>query len=144
MFRSLKKKFNQQGSFLIEVLISVMILSVGLTSVIRSYMTSLKALVYAQEYTIAAFLLENKLTRFVQQGFVDVNLNQRGSFDPPYENFLYRVIAKKVEGREGMDTLGQLTIEVSWESGAKERSLSASTYLYKLSDETLPFFIKTQ
>jgi Tfp pilus assembly protein PilE len=144
VFRSLKKKFNHQGSFLIEVLISVMILSVGLTSVVRSYVTSLKALVYAQEYTIAAFLLENRLTRFVQQGYVDLNLNQRDSFDSPYENFSYRATAKKVEGREGMDALAQLMIEVTWESGVKERSLSASTYLYKLSDETLPFFVKTQ
>lgn len=143
MFRFLKEKFNDQGSFLIEVLISVMILSVGLTSVVRSYMTSLKALVYAQEYTIATFLLENMIIQFVQQGFIDLSLNQQDEFDPPYENFSYRVRAKKVDGREGMESLGQLTIEVFWESGAKERSLSTSTYLFKLSDETLPFF-KTQ
>ena len=52
---------NKRGFLLVEVLITVVILSVGLTLITRSFMMSLRALDAIKQYTGGYLLLEQKL-----------------------------------------------------------------------------------
>lgn len=59
-----KTKFlrGQQGAFLVEVLLAVVILSVGITLVVRSMAESTRALHYGVEYLKNSLVLENAVS----------------------------------------------------------------------------------
>ena len=120
---------NKRGALLIEVLITISILSIGLTLVIRSYLSSLRATVYTTEYTTAIMLAENKVSEISQGIFIDGDLNETGFFEAPNDRFEYSLETKRVEGSEETRTLQEVTLRVLWPSGRRTNSITIVTYL---------------
>ena len=58
-----KKKFHspENGFTLIEVLLTLFILSVGLVFILRSYVTTLDAIIRVDDISVLSTLLENKM-----------------------------------------------------------------------------------
>jgi len=126
----LTQKFNYKGFLLIEVLMTVSILSVVLTMIVRSHMAALHASTYTEEYSTAVLLLENKMTELMQKGFIARDLEKQDDFEPPYQEFSYLLKTKKDENSETSDNLNEVTLTLFWPSGNSERKISATTYLF--------------
>ncbi|MDP8266517.1 MAG: prepilin-type N-terminal cleavage/methylation domain-containing protein [Candidatus Aceula meridiana] len=124
------QKFSRRGFVLVEVLMTVAILSVVLTMIIRSHMASLRASTYTEEYSTAVLLLENKMTELIQKGFIRRDLEEQEAFDFPYEKFSYLFQSKKSENAEDSDNLNEVTLTLFWPSGKGERKILATTYLF--------------
>ena len=71
------KKLQKRGSFLVEVLLTVVILSVSLTIIIQSLVSSLRAISYSANYSSAILSAENKMFELLQQAHLFLLLNNR-------------------------------------------------------------------
>jgi len=80
---------RQKGSFLLEALIAVSILSVSLVIIIRSHLAALQAQVFAKDYTLAALLLERKIIEIVENGYIERGLRQEKNLEKPYDRFVF-------------------------------------------------------
>jgi len=107
MCKYLISRRNNKGLFLVEVLLTVALLSVGLTFIIRSYVSGLRASVYTTDYSMATILLENKMSDLIQRGFIEDGLREEQYFEKPYEKFKYELEVQNVEdnGGAGLDWL---------------------------------------
>jgi hypothetical protein len=132
----LKKQRNNQGSLLIEALLAVVILSASLTLIVRSQASSLRALVYSADYSLALFLAEDKLYELIQQGFLGQSLviHEEGAFLEP--NDRYRYVVDASQKSEDSQIFRELTLQVSWPAGSRDRSLSLRTYFFDLPSST--------
>ncbi|MBM3248797.1 MAG: prepilin-type N-terminal cleavage/methylation domain-containing protein, partial [Candidatus Omnitrophica bacterium] len=70
MCRNMITKKNK-GFLLVEVLITVVILSVGLTLIARSLITGIKSLEIIKQYTTGYSLLEEKLWDIERKYFIE-------------------------------------------------------------------------
>ncbi len=123
---TLTKMSRFRGAFLLEALIAIVILSVGLTAVIRSFMIGLDAYQRNQEYQGAVILLENTLTDFLVQRYFDESLVGSGQYEEPFSGYQYKILADNVPDRPA---LREVSVTVSWKVRKKNRSLQATTYL---------------
>jgi Tfp pilus assembly protein PilV len=126
-----------RGSILLEVLLAITILSVSVTLVIQAMTSSLRATRFSSDTTIALFLLENKMTELIQAGGIKAGLSQTGKFSDPYNDYRYLIKTQQKpapevsEGSVGeVEAIHELTLEISWNRGKKEKSVSAVTYLF--------------
>ena len=71
MLKKIISKKNRRGSILLEALLSVVILSVSMTVIIQSMTSSLRAMEYSANYTMAIVLLENKIIDLILQNSVE-------------------------------------------------------------------------
>lgn len=129
MFKYLKVSSNKRGSLLVEALLTISILSIGLTVIIRSLVSSLRATAYSADYSLAVILLENEMSDLRQKGFIKDSVDMEDIFPEPYEKFFYRLETKKAAGEFTSGSLNEVKLTVFWRSGPKERSISAVTYL---------------
>ncbi|HOW35223.1 MAG TPA: hypothetical protein PL155_02250 [Candidatus Omnitrophota bacterium] len=120
---------SKKGSLLVEALLTISILSIGLTVVIRSLVSSLKATAYSADYSMAVILLGNEMSDLRQKGFIKDSIDIEDIFPEPYEKFFYRLETKKVVSESTSGLLNEVKLTVFWRSGPKERSISAVTYL---------------
>ena len=127
MSRNLITRDNK-GFVLVEVLITVVILSVGLTFITRSMMMSLKALDITEQYTQGYLLLEQKMWEFEQKGFIESDLDVEESFNQPNEEFRYRLVTESVADDES-GLLNQVTLSVNWPVKKEKREISLTTFL---------------
>ena len=120
---------NNRGSFLLEALLSIVILSVSLTLMIESMTAGLRAIHYTSEYTIAQILLDNKLQELLQKGSVDPQQNKTQSFAPPFDRYEYSLQTPATDDSGGSG-LVKVQAGISWVSGKRKNNLSAQTYLF--------------
>ena len=125
-------KLNRKGSFLIEVLIIISILSTGLTLIIGSYLASMRAGKYISDYSRAAILLESKMADLMQSGFIQDGVSHRKNFSYPNEKFDYRIESRNIAEQDGPGVLNEVVVTISWVSGTKNKNLKATTYLFTL------------
>ena len=114
---------------------TVAILAVGLTVIINSFLSSFRANVYSQDYTLAVNLLENKLHALKQDGFIEATLDESGLFEPPFEKFRFHLASHPAKDGDETSNLNQVMLEVAWASGRKENKIAVTTYLFNLPDE---------
>ncbi len=126
-FKSIMRK---NGSFLLEALMTVCILSIGIVLIIRSHISSLRSLVYSKSYSTAAFLIQNKMNELIQQGIINQDLDERNFLPPPYEKFEYHLKAQKAGDRGAFENLSEVLLTLSWKEGRNKKRVSASTYLF--------------
>ena len=124
-------KSNDRGTLLLEVLLVIVILSVGLTLIIQSMVASLRAVVYSADYSMAMILAEDKMFDLLKTRSVDANFQEEGDFSKPSERFHYQIKAEPVKSvdKEATGQLNEVTLEVSWLSGGNRKSMSLVTYL---------------
>ncbi len=135
---------KNSGFLLIEVLLSVTILAVSLTVISHALMAVYKNSVFARDYSMGSFLLESKMGALFQKKNFPCPDYETGQFEKPFERFRYTLessapqthlpIAVGTGGQDEKtsDHLCEVTLNVSWPSGKRDRSLSVVVYKYCL------------
>ncbi len=114
----------EKGFLLLEVMVSVAILSIALVMILGSFTRSIRTIELSEDYFRAGLLLENKIYELshseIEEG------SSSGVFSDFDNRFSWNLEIMKME--EGL--VRELNLGVSWHQGAKEHDLSIVTYLY--------------
>ena len=116
------------GSILIEVLLTIVILSISLTVIIQSLLSSLRAIAYSSQYTQALMVVDSKMFEVMEDFYTPDNFFAEGNLPVPYEDYKYVLTA---EDRGAEMTLSEVKLEASWPSGSNRKTLAVETYLMK-------------
>lgn len=114
----------QKGFLLLETILSVLILTVGLSVVIRSFGSSLDALRVSNDYTQALLLLEEKMGELEAQGSIPTG-TVGGIFPSEDDQFQWEVRASAPNPLD----LFEVEVTVSWKQRGRPRDISVVTYL---------------
>lgn len=126
MLESLRSRRNKRSGFmLLEVVLSVFIVTVGVVFVIGSFITSIKAFRVSKSYLDVLNLMEEKMWEYAESGEIEEG-SDSGKFED-YEGAEWNVEAKELEDDS---PLNEVTLEVALKEGERERSIEISTYLF--------------
>ncbi len=120
---------DKSGFILAEVILTVIILSVGLTAIIQSYLMGLRAYVMNKDYAIATSLLDNKLYELMQEGPLEDGKKEEEHFQEPYDNFKYTLESHAVKNDDRFQGLSEVRLTVSWMTGHKNNQILVTTFL---------------
>lgn len=131
---------KQSGFSLIEVLIAVVILSVGIVGILQGMYSAVGVLDAAVDKTRASMLVRSRFS-VARQAALDMQdlsgLTSNGEFEKPYEQYRWRMQVEDVQlsgGAAGAEAgaVGGMLYKVEvlvWRIGS-EREYSAATYVY--------------
>jgi len=122
-------KWSKQGTFLIEALLAVSILGVALVLILQSYLSGMRGALFTRDYTLAMFLLENKVSELKISGLNESRSEEKNVFPPPYERFQYATEAVNVSEDGQPGKFNQVQLAVLWSSGKKTHRLETTTYI---------------
>ncbi len=122
-------KFNKKAFLLIEVFLTISILSIALTSIIHSFLSSLRATVYASEYSKAVLLLENKMYELLQRGTIKASIDTEEHFPAPNEKFNYHLKTRKKDD-DAQSSINEVHLSISWLSGKRKNDIALTTYFF--------------
>ncbi len=116
---------NKKGSgfMLLEVLLSVFIISVGVVFVIGSFITSIKAFKVSREYFDAMALMEDVMWPYEESGRIEEG-HESGDFDN-YKQARWMIEAEELEEL----SLNKATVTVELRKGERPRTFTVVTYL---------------
>jgi len=117
------KRKRNKGFLLVEVMVSISILSIGLLLVLNSFFRSIKAVEVSRDYFKAGLLLENKIYELLNKGTEEGVWE--GSFDDFNKRFSWNLDAGTIEE----SPLNEINLKVSWGGKDKEKDISISTYI---------------
>jgi len=120
---------NKKAFLLVEVLITVVVLSIGLVTITRSFMTSLKALDVVVQYEKARLLIEGKLWDLEQSGDIESDLQVEENFPEPNEKFIYKLETENVQEDQQEGPLNKVKLSVGWPTKREKREISVFTFL---------------
>ena len=120
----LKKKNNISGFMLLEVILSVFIVTVGIVFVVNSFMTSIKVLKASKMYLDILYLMEEKMWGYEEKGKIEEG-SDSGDFED-YKNAEWNVKAEEIEDLP----LNEMTIEVVLKEHGKSRRFEIVTYFH--------------
>lgn len=115
---------GQGGFLLLETLLAIVFLTIGLTTVLRSYGSSLDSLGISADYTRAMVLLERSLWPYEAKGSI-VPGTYAGKFSDESEDFRWEIEASELTDLGICETRAT----VSWQKRGKMREVSVLTYL---------------
>lgn len=130
---------NQYGSLLLEALIVIVVLSIGLTFIIQSLSSSMRALNYAGQYTQAAFLSDLKLSELLLQKNIERDFRDNGGFNAPFEEFRFDAMSAAVTlpGETATsEGVHQIHLKLSWPNGKYTQDLATTMYVFSPNDRT--------
>ena len=124
---SKKNEINKyrHGFMLLEVILSVFVVTVGVVFVISSFITSLKAFKVSKIYVEAAYLIEQKLWDYEEKGKIKEE-HTSGKFDDS-KDAEWNIVAKELEDIP----LNETTAEVTIKKEEKKSHFKVVTYFYK-------------
>ena len=102
---------SARGFTLIEVLVTLVILSTGIVLVLQAFETSAAALGEARRATRAMMLIESKLAEIEAED--EGAKAASGNFERPYESFRYRIEVKSAGG--GRDAGYEKVVVTVWQ-----------------------------
>ncbi|MDP2981106.1 MAG: type II secretion system protein [Candidatus Omnitrophota bacterium] len=117
------KKTKNSGFLLLEVMISVSILSFGLLLILNSFMKPIRAAELSKDYFKAELLLEEKMFEVCNSDITEGSL--KGSFSGFNNMFSWDMSV--VESEEG--AFKEIGLKVLWNERGKEQDMAVSTYL---------------
>lgn len=120
-----------RGSILTEAVLTVVILSIGLTLIIQSMASALRAMAAAEDYSAAVMMLESQM--FPYTAGLTAASTQEGKERFLQKDFTFKISSSPADGF-GED-LRQLHAQISWGRQGRARTLKLSTYLWGSSDE---------
>ncbi len=138
VINNLKSKLKSRGSFLLEALLSVVILSVSITLVLQSITASARSVTYTADYTEALFLAENKMFELMEQGFIEDGFKEEDAFPEPFEKYKYSITAASADNSPGLSSeeaenkINLVNLAVSWNSGKRNNTIQFYTYLFNV------------
>ncbi len=123
---------SQKGALLLEVLIVIVILSVGLTFIVQSLSVSLRALNYSRNYSQAAFLIDQKFSELLLNKTIEDNVHDSGQFETPFNEYKYTLSsnAKTWPDEHSASDVNQVDLSLSWNSGKNKQSIDTSLFLF--------------
>ena len=128
MWRSKETRLDKKGFLLLEVLVSVVIISVGLVYIIRSFSISTRAIATSRDYIKAASLMEDKLWELEEARQV-ARGEDSGYFDDE-RKFTWELKAEEEEE----SPVNKTELNVSWKRRERGQSISLVTYLWNEED----------
>lgn len=117
------KKPKNKGFLLLEIMMSVAILSIGLLLVLNSFMRPIRAQELSNDYFKAGLLLEQKMFELYNSDILKGTVN--GIFTDFESRFSWDMNAIESEENPFME----VNLEVLWSRQNKEQDLSISTYI---------------
>lgn len=123
---------DQNGSFLLEALLAVVIVGISLTLISRSLSANLRANQYVAGYTRAIVLAENKLFELRNRAAAETLSNQKAVFEEPFEQFSCDVAVTSRKDPQDPDEILEAALTVTWDAGPKPKTLKAATLFYPL------------
>lgn len=114
---------SNKGFLLLEIVISVAILTAGLLLVLNSFVRSIGAIELSRDYFKASLLGEEKMYELQNAQLTE---GSSGGVFPDFNSeFSWRLSAKKIEE----NALKEADLEIYWQQGAKRKNISILTYL---------------
>jgi len=128
---------DRRGSLLIEVLVSVVILSTALTLIIQSMTAGLRAIQYGAGYTTAIILLDNQICDLLRQGTVRSGLRETKSLAWPAGSRTGYSYSMRAEPSDIVadNKIVEVDASVAWRSGKKDNQITVTTFLSVASNE---------
>lgn len=121
---------NSKGSLLIEALLSVVILSISLTLIIRSMTSSLRATIYSLDYAKAGWLADNTMFTFLHTPAEVEGGSKSGEFSPPFEKYGYEMEIKEFS-RDGESLpLEVVHLDIFWGRETQQRQVSLKAVIF--------------
>ena len=107
---------------------AVVIMSVGLTFIVRSMAGSLRAIVFSSDYLVASILLENHLASLSWEGTSEPVEIYGKSFSVEEKS----ISVLSVDDKEGVSgEAKQIEVEVHWgENSRRARTVASDTYVF--------------
>ena len=116
-------KRNNRGFLLLEVMVSVAILSVAFVLILNSFTRSLRAIELSEDYFRAGLLLEQKLLE------ISASDAEEGSSEGTFIDFNNRFSWSLDVVRLKEDSIREANVKISWNKGSREHGISILTYL---------------
>jgi|GEM_PF-1078821 len=111
---------SSSGFLLFEVAVAVVILSIGITVVLRSFNSAIAAVKGVRDYTTAMFLLDEKMFQME----TDNNLVKEGSFEDEFKKFSWKIDAVPLEKMP----LDEIKASIFWGVSGLQNKLLVYTY----------------
>ncbi|NLO33434.1 MAG: prepilin-type N-terminal cleavage/methylation domain-containing protein [Candidatus Hydrogenedentes bacterium] len=109
---------SKRGMALIELLVSIVMIGVGMTAIIRALDGCVRTSAVSLDRDIVRPLLEQTL----HEHTFNSDKNDSGRFESPFERFEWRVARKPIEGTP----LTEIKTTISWRHGQKRYSMEGS------------------
>ena len=117
---------NRNGSLLIEVLLTVVVVSVSLSIVIGGLLSGYRVSLLNSDYSQAMAILENQMAYWRSQGFSDLTV-QKDSMTGVSEKFQMDVRSDALAD-QGSQGLKSLYASFHWKSGSKNTKILITTF----------------
>lgn len=132
----LKKVLSSRGSLLLEALLSVIILSVSITVILRGMTSSLRAAQFVSTYTQAMMLMDNTMMSVFKKGSTEALAVKEGDYEQPFDEFHYSIETgnyddQALQDAQSVPDLDELALTVSWGDRNLKKKVSLSTLLFK-------------
>ncbi len=115
---------TKRGFTLLELMLTVMVLSVCLVAVIKGLYLNLKAIRTAEEYTGAIGILDGAMVRMLAS---QASPESAIAASPAPEGFELRLSTAPLTQGSSEDHLQQVDLGVHWAAAGKAKSISLST-----------------
>ncbi len=127
---------RESGSTIIEVMAAVVIFGCAATVLIPSYLAAMSAAKAQAQYIEALIILDDEFVRFIQQGFISNNLNEKKNIAGASGHTDYQVstTSQPINGR----MVNIVRINVSWLAGINRfRNVDISSYAFDVAMKEL-------
>lgn len=119
---------------MIEVLLSVVILSTALTFIIESMTASLRSIQYGAGYTTALILLDNQMCEWLRKE--TIRSGSRETKDLAESGTMYRYTAQAEPLDPAVDQgIDRVKAAIAWRSGKKDNAIALTTFFLTASNE---------
>jgi type II secretion system protein I len=117
---------DKNGFTLIEIVVTLAILSLALPTLLRTFTEAAKGQALAENRTTALYLLKFRMAAIEAEGYPDIG-EEDGEFGED-SRFRWHSDVQDVESDE-IEGLRLVTVTITWQERGKERLVSMSTYL---------------
>ena len=125
------------GFVLLEILLTVIILSGSLALIIQSMTITLRGAHQTQEYMTALFLMEDKLNALLEDQRISSRISETNDFPEPNDKYQYVLTTKAIdiveipdELKDNVNPMNEIDLQVAWTSGSKKKKMDFTTYLF--------------
>ncbi len=115
---------NKYGFLLLEVLVSITIISVGLVYIARSFSSSSRAIETSARFLKSVALAEERLWDIEAKGVIDTG-SDKGHFDRD-RSYTWALEAKEL----GDAPLNTVALWIEWSEPARKQRVTLETYMW--------------
>ena len=129
-----RRSNGKSGSLLLEALLSVVVMSIGLTAVMQTLTASYKLALLNKDYLQAIFLADDQMSALVSNNAPVQETSESQSYPEPNDRFHYELSETPSEFSEGK-LLREVNLKISWVTGHQKNELPVTTLLFVPPDD---------